>query len=228
MGHGNKQLVLMSKKYCVIILMRWENKWSECNIQYHMMINKISKQPINSLSALFMALWVYYSSDTDNKLIEQKLIIFNFLSSTLAHSTYNSFFIFLDNESMSSTVILYTYNNISKQLGCILGALYIYLKGKKIEFDTRFGIITGLPLSVLLVNKRMKQDDLIRLLVGCLCHYLDKQCRNTNMKFLYLHAWWHILAGIAFTNILNYKDKSFLNIDNDVNTIDFEYTGEHF
>ena len=207
--------------------MNWEYKWSEFYIKYNPTIYNISKQPINSLSAIFMALWVFLHK-TDNNLIEQKLIIFNFISSALAHSTYNPLFILLDNESMSSTVLLYTYNNISKHLGWATSIFYFYLCEKKVEFDTRFGIITGIPITTLLVNKRLQHNDLTCLLLGCLCHYIDKQCINTNMKYLYLHSLWHILAGIAFNNILNYKDDHIYDLDNVDDELIFSPQDEHF
>ena len=98
--------------------MKWKLKWSEHYIKYPVFIKKFSNQPINSFSALIMALWTHLNSP--NQLLEQKLIVINYISSFFAHSTYHPISIFLDNESMSSAVILYTSNNIHKYLGYLL------------------------------------------------------------------------------------------------------------
>ena len=102
--------------------MRWELKWSENYINYPIYIRFFTKQPINSFSALIMALWVYLNSP--NKLLEQKLIVLNYISSFFAHSTYNPFFIFLDNETMSSAVLVYSNKNIDKYYSFVLSIFY--------------------------------------------------------------------------------------------------------
>lgn len=178
--------------------MKWELKWSEHYIKYP----NGEKQPFNSFSALIMALWVYLNSP--NQLLEQKLIVLNYISSFYAHSTYNPLFIFIDNETMSSAVLVYSYKNINKALSYSLMTLYCYMYKLRIDFDIRFGIITSLPMFIQIVNNKVRYSDIKTLVIGSLCHYMDKKYSHTPVRYLYLHAWWHILAGISFNNILNY------------------------
>lgn len=180
--------------------MNWELKWSEYYISYP----NNEKQPINALSALIMALWIHFNSPS--QLLEQKLMILNYISSFFAHSTYNPFFIFLDNETMSSAVLVYTFNNINKFFSHSLLSAYLIMYGLKIDFDIRFGIITSLPIFIQMANNKIRYRDIKTLIIGCFCHYLDKKYKNTPIKYIYLHSLWHILAGISFNNILNYNN----------------------
>lgn len=181
--------------------MKWGYKWGEHYINYPFFIKNYSKQPVNSLSALIMSIWVYKNNHSD--IIEQKIIIFNLISSFFAHSIYHPMMIFLDNESMTSAVIAYIYNRINKNTSYFISLLYCYMFYKKVDFDTRFGIITGIPVITLLQNNIINKNDIIYLLLGCVFHFIDKKYSHTHIKYLYLHALWHVMGTWSFSNIIN-------------------------
>lgn len=173
----------------------WSNNWSESKFAHIFPI----KEPVNSLSSLAMALYIIKTL-TRTVSIQNLLkfsIIFNLLSSFVAHATYNHTAIFLDGFSMIIPIllILIKYGNFLTVL-FICGLLFY-------SFNYSFGF--GLLIVIYILKDKIKHQEkfekgIYSMIVAILCWILDTNFHN--FWFLFGHAFWHVLMSIGILNFI--------------------------
>jgi hypothetical protein len=180
----------------------WDHKWGESK---SILFNHLGiKEPINALSALIMAIFVYTKMNknlsVDN--ILKFFVLINLISSSLAHSTYNKNYITMDGITMLlpllyislyykqyviSIILIYCIINDNITIGFILGILYVL-------------IISQNKIS----NKNSFNFNVVLLLLAVTLWIIDQKINITERYwFINLHALWHIFATISFINIID-------------------------
>lgn len=115
----------------------WCERWSE---HYSPLHNEYIKEPINSVSAFIMCIYIIINIMKKNNMcitatILQSNIAINLLSSCIAHGTYNDISIFIDEITIISAIciyLLYEKNNIYSALTIIC-----------FSFNDTFGYVIG-------------------------------------------------------------------------------------
>ena len=177
----------------------WSNNWSESKFAHTFYI----KEPVNSFSSLAMALYII---KTFNRTISiQNLlkfsIVFNLLSSFVAHATYNHTAIFLDGFSMIIPILL-----IIIKYEYFLAAIFdCGLSFYNFNYSFAFGLL----IVIYILNDKIKHQEkfekgIYLMIVAILCWILD-----TNFHyfwFLFGHAFWHVLMSIGILNFIESVD----------------------
>ena len=164
------------------------------------------KEPINSLSSLFMSIYTLYNINYDNisniNNIIKIIIVVNLLSSVIYHGTYNNTAELLDGFTMILPFI-YIFIYYKYYLFTIISIILYSLFDCTIAFT--FSFITFFIIKYKSIKDNTQfVDGFILCLFASIFRFSD--IIFNKYWYLYGHAFWHVFMALGLIKIINSLD----------------------